>query len=439
MKRCRGVLTDDLIKNVMKRLFLSYLLMAVSCLPSLSQELADSTALRFKQGQWKYDSSFGGNGSRMEEMVSDIRRFTTGDSARYRVSGICIVGGASPEGSVAINNRLSHQRATTLFDYVSSAVALPDSLGETFSFLGRDWSGLKALVEADSNVPYRAETLSLLTEIVDNTAAGEVADSHNLERIKALRGGVPYAYMYGQLFPLLRESRMVVSYSPLRPALSPLAYRPAIATSTVEMIADPVIIDMIPAKCCSPFYVALKTNMLHDVLALPSIGAEFYLGKNLSIVANWTYGWWDNNKRHHYWRAYGGDIALRRWFGSKAKEKPLTGHHLGVYAGVLTYDLEWGGTGYMGGIPGGTLWDRCLVNAGVEYGYSLPVARRLNIDFTIGFGVLSGKYVKYIPVEGGYLWQSTRHINWVGPTKAEISLVWLIGCGNFNSRKGGKR
>ena len=26
-----------------------------------------------------------------------------------------------------------------------------------------------------------------------------------------------------------------------------------------------------------------------------------------------------------------------------------------------------------------------------------------------------------------------------GPTKLEISLVWLIGCGNYNKDKGGKR
>ena len=38
----------------------------------------------------------------------------------------------------------------------------------------------------------------------------------------------------------------------------------------------------------------------------------------------------------------------------------------------------------MGGEPGGTLWDKGNYAVGVEYGYSLPVARRLNIDFTIG-------------------------------------------------------
>ncbi len=91
----------------------------------------------------------------------------------------------------------------------------------------------------------------------------------------------------------------------------------------------------------------------------------------------------------------------------------------------------------MGGRPHGSLWDKCNYFAGVEYGYSLPIARRLNLDFTLGIGYMGGEYLKYVPQDGKYLWQSTHKLHWFGPTKAEISLVWLIGCGNYNSRKGG--
>lgn len=52
----------------------------------------------------------------------------------------------------------------------------------------------------------------------------------------------------------------------------------------------------------------------------------------------------------------------------------------------------------MGGEPGGTLWDKTNYAAGVEYGYSLPVANRLNIDFTLGVGYWGGKYYEYIPL-----------------------------------------
>ena len=206
-------------------------------------------------------------------------------------------------------------------------------------------------------------------------------------------------------------------------------------TTAVEEKVDTVV--AVFPETPKPFYLALKTNMLYDVLAVLNIGAELYLGKNWSISGNWMYGWWKKNSSHRYWRIYGGDLAVRYWLGKKASEKPLTGHHIGIYGQAFTYDFEWGGKGYMGGEPGGMLWDKTNYAAGVEYGYSLPIAKRLNIDFTLGVGYWGGKYYKYIPLDGHYVWQATKNRRWFGPTKAEISLVWLLGRGNSNNKKGG--
>ena len=73
--------------------------------------------------------------------------------------------------------------------------------------------------------------------------------------------------------------------------------------------------------------------------------------------------------------------------------------------------------------------------AGVEYGYSLPVGRRLNIDFTIGAGYWGGEYQKYYPEERHYVWRETARRHRFVPTKAEVSLVWLVGRGNFNDKR----
>lgn len=93
----------------------------------------------------------------------------------------------------------------------------------------------------------------------------------------------------------------------------------------------------------------------------------------------------------------------------------------------------------MGGRPGHNIFDRCMLNAGIEYGYSLPVGRRINIDFNVGVGYIGGIVEKFRPEDGYYLWHSTTRKTWVGPTKAEISLVWLIGHCNTNAGKGGSR
>src|SRR3712207_9188955 len=66
--------------------------------------------------------------------------------------------------------------------------------------------------------------------------------------------------------------------------------------------------------------------------------------------------------RSRYHRVYGGDLELRRWLSYG--RKPLTGQHIGVYGLLLTYDLEWGGKGYLG--------DRWSYGGGLSYGYSAP-------------------------------------------------------------------
>ena len=194
-------------------------------------------------------------------------------------------------------------------------------------------------------------------------------------------------------------------------------------TDTVAVVQSP---------CCSrPFYMSVSTNMLFDALTIPNIGAEFHIAKNWTVAANWHYAWWRSDAKHLYWRTYGGNMSVRKYFGKLAKEKPLTGHHLGVYGQMITYDLELGGRGYLA--------DRWSWAAGLEYGYSLPVARRLNIEFTLGAGYHWGKYAEYLPIDGHYVWQSTKRRRYIGPTKCEISLVWLLGCGNWNKEKGGNR
>ena len=86
---------------------------------------------------------------------------------------------------------------------------------------------------------------------------------------------------------------------------------------------------------------------------------------------------------------------------------------------MTTYDFRLGGKGYLS--------DRWSWGAGIEYGYSLPIGRRLNLDFGLGIGYLGGEQETYRPMDGHYVWQQTESLRWFGPTKAEVSLVWLIG------------
>ena len=166
--------------------------------------------------------------------------------------------------------------------------------------------------------------------------------------------------------------------------------------------------------------VAISTNALYDAFLIPNLGLEVRLHDNWTIAANGMWAWWTFETRHVYWRIYGGDLAVRRYFGKQAKKvRSMTGHHTGLYGQVLSYDFQLGDFGRMS--------PTLSYGAGVEYGYSFPVTNSLNLDFTVGIGYLGGFYDDYVKMDDHNVWKATVQQMWFGPTKASLSLVWLLG------------
>ena len=403
----------------------------------------DSVKIYFKQSRINYVPTLHGNQSALDK-IADSLAIVGGDTSLYRLRRIHVVGAASPEGSIRFNKWLSEQRAATLFNYLTSngtfLTSVADSV-KTHEFLGRDWRGLLRMVQNDYNTPSRDEVITLLNDIISTD--GAVIDGVDpLIRLKRLAGGKPYLYMYRKMFPELRASKVVLWFDRVPNPFNAPSIAPRLAPLSLSYAPVPEIsVNAVPQprKAPSPFYMSLRTNMLYDLGLVPNIGADFYLGKNFSLSAFWTYAWWKTDRKHWYWRTYGGDIALRYWFGKAAAAKPLTGHHIGIYAQALTYDFEFGNKGYMAGQPGGNIFDQANLGAGIEYGYSLPITPRLNLDFTASVGYMGGKCWEYVAEDDCYVWQRTKKTRWFGPTKLEVSLVWLIGKANINLGEGGKR
>lgn len=412
---------------------------------SITYSKSDTLEVYFRQGYSRWEPGLMDNEKRLQAFVERFRLLQS-DETFSKISKIHIVSGCSPEGNWDFNQRLSKKRAASIKRVLEEYIYLPDSLIVVNS-LGVNWEGLRRMIEEDDNVPYRDEVLEILThpEIVVNPN-GKKVETRKL-RLAYLRDGLPWKYMYEHIFPTLRMSNLqiVVEWEKLHRDQSEVTKNLAVSNPIQE---NPVYLnapesflrplEMSPERPSS-FYMSLKTNTLYDLAAIPNVGVEFHLGRNWSLNANWMYAWWDHNVSHFFWRLYGGEIGFRKWFGKESKKKPLTGHHLGLYGQIFTYDFEVGGRGYLGGNPGGNLWDQPNYGGGIEYGYSLPIAGRLNIDFTIGVGYQTGIYHEYEPVDDCYVWQVTKRRHWFGPTKAEVSLVWLLGKGNMNKDKIRKR
>lgn len=168
----------------------------------------------------------------------------------------------------------------------------------------------------------------------------------------------------------------------------------------------------------------VRTNALYDAALAPNIGVGVGLGKNWACIGAWEYGWFDLKSDHYFARTYGGSLEFRRYFGRKAQELSYAGHHLGLFGFGMTYDYEFGGTGWQ---------SKFTYGCGLDYGYSFRIKDRVRLDLSIGFGYIGGRYKEYEPMDGCKVWQSTSDMHYFGPNRAEVSFIWLLG------KKGGQK
>lgn len=417
--------------------FIAFIFLALAVQTAAAQENdKKEVCIGFRVGSSLLDPKFGNNEANLNDVIqflNEVRNDTT-----IELTQVTFCGSASPEGGNKLNRNLAKRRCANMEQYVRQRIQLPDEVVKR-----QDWSDVwqkLAIYVENSDMPNKKEVLHELLETPEYTynKYGALVDSRK-KRLMDMNYGRTWNYMLDKFFPSVRNASAILvtirkkNEPAPEPKPEPVVEEPKQPEPVVQ--PEPIVDTKQPA------YFAIKTNMLYDALLVPNVGVEFSLGKRWSVAADWMYGWWSRNKSHRYWRVYGGGLTVRKYFGAKAAEKPLQGHHIGINAQMLTYDIEFGGKGYMGGKPGGTLWDRMNYTIGAEYGYSMPVARRLNIDFSLAAGYMGGRYYEYTPLDGHYVWQATKNRKWIGPTKVEVSLVWLLGHGNYNTKtkKGGEK
>lgn len=177
--------------------------------------------------------------------------------------------------------------------------------------------------------------------------------------------------------------------------------------------------------------IGIAANGLLWAGLVPNLGLKIHVKGPWSVGIDGMYAAWSRPGRHRYYRIKGGNIALNYRLNTPEPNNSFTGHHLGLYASLLCYDLQFGGRG--------VLSDKYNYAVGLSYTWSLPLTRRLNLDLSVGAGYLWGRYEKHRPIDDHDVWTATRRIGWFGPTQAGVSLVWNIGSGKGNAGKGGDR
>lgn len=361
------------------------------------------------------------------EALRTIHKALASKEVVLNMGYIVVSAAASPEGYLDANKKLAAGRALAIKEYLLDKYPFIDpSTILTFS-MGENWSGLRQMVATDPNVPYKQQVLNLID---DQTC-------HNKRwQLRTIGNGAAFEYISANMLPYLRGAATCMIYYKNDPA--PVVIREHTHdtdTVYIETVVERVIEVPVEApgelypRSPKPYYWALKTNLIYDAALLPNLAVEFSMGKSWSIEAQGQWSWWNtDNSKHYFHRIQMGGVEVRKWFG-KANHTPLRGHFIGLYGMGGTYDLKFGTTGYL---------SNNSYSAGISYGYSTPIGRRLNLEFGLGIGYFGGTYHKYKYLEefDCYHWFETKELNYLGLTKASISLVWLVGSGwNFDKIK----
>jgi hypothetical protein len=174
--------------------------------------------------------------------------------------------------------------------------------------------------------------------------------------------------------------------------------------------------------------LAVKTNLLYDAMTSIDLGVEMKVRDKMTLNLSLTGNGWEFNDgrklKHIIFQP-----ELRRWNCTA-----FSGAFWGVEVHGGYYDaggmLPWGfRNGKMfGAIKNDTIdqnrFEGWLAGAGITYGYHWILGNRLSLEAELGLGYTYLGYDRYDRAKNASL--GSGHANWFGPTKASISLVYII-------------
>ncbi len=342
---------------------------------------------------------------------------------------VSITSFVSPDGDMQANKMLAEKRNESVKEFLRQRYSFQDENKIKVSPPQENWQDIRNEIVAHSGMPDREEVLMLIDYPKHSISKRKLL-------LKKLDTGIPYRYMVREIFPRLRRTEVTIERKVVvtEPATvlqvgAKVEETPELPTKEMEEkalfptevkraeSADEPQTEMAHGKEEPRILLAVKNNLLYDLALAPNVEVEIPVGKRWSLNAEYKCPWWLNTSHEFCYQLLSGGVEARIWLGERLGSRVLSGHFLGVYAEGGIYDFQFKGDGYQGKYYGAS---------GLTYGYAKRVARHLSFEFSLGIGYLTTEYRKYTPYEGDIVWTKSGRYNFIGPTKAKISLVWLI-------------
>ena len=175
-----------------------------------------------------------------------------------------------------------------------------------------------------------------------------------------------------------------------------------------------------PFHFCHGQSLALKSDLLSDGLLSPNLGAEVLVVPHWTLAVTAHYQPFGGGTRR--WRHWLGEFEVRRWvctpfsgffmgFHALCGQFNVGDVHLpfGLYKGVRTFRYE--GWAYGGGF---------------SYGYHRVISPRWGVEAVFSLGTVLVHADRYRCGHCGVLTGSKINKIYLGPTKAALSLVYML-------------
>lgn len=351
-----------------------------------------------------------------------------------RIDSIAIYAYASPEGAPHRNDWLARRRAEVARDFIlanlpNDSVLLPQNI--ILHPMGENWEGLYEELDANYHLMNRDRVMKIMR--------ADIPAETKKWRLKQLDNGFTYNWIIRHHMPALRVATWLCVYQPIPEFVPDTMPDIRVEMPTLPEL-EPLPVTEVSRK--KKTILALKTNLLYDALSLVNYSIEVPIGERFSALWYHQFPWWTwgqaDNQYCIRFLSIGGEG--RWWFkpmprpqmGKSVQRDRLMGHFVGLYAESGKWDFEWG----RDICHQGEHW-----SVGLSYGYSMPLGRRLNMEFSLSLGYASIAYRGYTPSENyEILWRDpAKQGRWhyFGPTKVQVSLVYPILL--TTKKKGGRR
>ena len=316
---------------------------------------------------------------------------------------IWIGGSASPEGPPTWNKKLGDYRSQALAQYLRNNTEIPDTLLRIEN-LGEDWYSFTTTLTQDPTFPHRDNILRIITTEPDT--------EKRKQQIKAIDGGRTWNRIIHELFPPLRNARMViVCYDTPTPLT---AEQPRLAIPyypRTELAPAPQAFAAAPPK---EWVFAIKNNLLFTALLTANLGFEVQLWEHFSLDVPVWYSPYDLFTPRRKIRMLAAQPEIRWWAGNV-----MEGHFIGLHTHIAGFNIALNDYARYQD-PNHALW-----GMGLSYGYALPIDKsgHWGIEFNVGLGFAEYSYDAYHNQDNGARFSSGQ--GWyLGITRGGITLSY---------------